>query len=122
MEDLKLAIEKAYPLELVPDSLTRESLEHEAFAESRRKTYIGRQSYFDRLDKHVTEEGTPLVITGESGIGKSALLANWTKHWKEAHGDDFIFQHYIGGTTKSGDHWAVPRPCAELRLSPSRAE
>ncbi|MBK6860463.1 MAG: tetratricopeptide repeat protein [Saprospiraceae bacterium] len=107
LEDLKLAIEKAYPLELVPDSLTRESLEHEAFAESRRKTYIGRQSYFDRLDKHVTEEGTPLVITGESGIGKSALLANWTKHWKEAHGDDFIFQHYIGGTTKSGDHWAL---------------
>jgi len=107
LADLKAAIEKVYPLEQVPDAFIRESLEHEVFAESRRRTYIGRLTYFDRLDKHITDEGTPLVITGESGIGKSALLANWVQHCREKRRDDFIFQHYIGGTTQSADHWSL---------------
>ncbi|MCK4463513.1 MAG: tetratricopeptide repeat protein, partial [Candidatus Omnitrophica bacterium] len=34
-------------------------------------------------------------------------LANWIVHWKKEHTGDFIFQHYIGGTPDSTDHWKM---------------
>jgi tetratricopeptide (TPR) repeat protein len=107
LEDLKAAIEAQFPIEGVPDPLTREARDHEAFAETRRRTYIGRLDYFARLDRHATDNGGPLVLVGDSGSGKSALLANWLEYWRKAHADDFIFQHYIGGTPDSADHWRL---------------
>ena len=34
-------------------------------------------------------------------------MANWLEHWRRQHPDDFIFQHYIGGTPDSADHWQL---------------
>lgn len=107
LADLSAAIEAEFPKENVPDSLTREAQGHEAFAEIRRRTYIGRADYFEALDRHVTGEGRPLVLLGDSGSGKSALLANWVALWREEHPKDFIVQHYIGGTTDSADYWRL---------------
>lgn len=107
LEDLKAAIEAQFPIENVPDALTREMRDHEAYAEIRRRTYIGREGYFKTLNDHAAGSGGPLVLLGESGSGKSALLANWLKHWREAHPRDFTFQHYIGGTPDSADHWRL---------------
>jgi len=45
-------------------------------AASRRRVYIGRPEYMARLDAHAGGDGLPLVLTGESGGGKSALLAS----------------------------------------------
>ena len=47
----------------------------------------------------------PLVVLGESGSGKSALLANWAARYREKHTDAFMIQHYIGATPYSAD-WA----------------
>jgi nephrocystin-3 len=44
--------------------------------------YIGRRDYFDRLDAHARGDGPPLVVLGESGVGKSALLANWVQRFR----------------------------------------
>jgi len=107
LEHLKAAIEAQFPIEDIPDSLTREARNHEAFAASRRRTYIGRPDYFEELDRHVTDNGVPQVLLGESGSGKSALLANWVEHWRKAHPRDFIFQHYIGGTPDGAVHWKL---------------
>src|SRR6185503_8127033 len=76
LHDMKAILEHAYPKGSVPDPLDRDALEHEAFAQSRAKVYIGRQEYYDRLDEHARRDGPPLVVLGESGSGKSALLAN----------------------------------------------
>ena len=107
LDDLTAAINAQYPKEDVPDQLTREAQGHEAFAAARRKTYIGRNEYFATLDHHAAATGVPLVLLGESGSGKSALLANWVAHWREKHPKDYIFQHYIGGTTDSSDHYQL---------------
>ena len=107
LDDLTAAIDAQYPKEDIPDQLTREAQGHEAFAAVRRKTYIGRNEYFDTLDRHVAADGGPLVLLGESGSGKSALLANWVAHWREKHPNDYIFQHYIGGTADSSDHFQM---------------
>ena len=117
LEDLQAVIDAEYPPEDAPDALTREALDHEAFAEIRRRTYIGREAYYEVLDRHVNAEASegnqpsaddkPLLLLGESGSGKSALLANWIDRWRESNPDDFIFQHYIGSTTDSADHWQL---------------
>jgi tetratricopeptide (TPR) repeat protein len=105
--DLKEAIKARFPVEEVPDRLTHEARDHDAFAETRRRTYIGRPDYFARLDRHAEGDSGPLVVLGESGSGKSALLANWVERWRKAHPDDFTFEHYIGSTPDSADHWRL---------------
>ncbi len=107
LEQLKGAIEEQFPEESILDPLEREARDHEAFAEIRRRTYIGRPDYYEALDQHVAGEGAPVVLLGDSGSGKSALLANWIDRWRESHPNDFIFQHYIGGTSDSAVHWKL---------------
>jgi nephrocystin-3 len=107
LNQLKSAIDVLYPVEDIPDPIDREANEHEAFAEIRRKTYIGRPEYFQVLDGYISNPGQPLLLLGDSGSGKSALLANWVKHWREISPGDYLFQHYIGGTTDSADHWKL---------------
>src|ERR1019366_9628450 len=65
--------------------LDRAAADHEAYAASRRRVYIGREEYIERLDAHAAGDGPPLVVLGASGGGKSALLANWTHRWSERH-------------------------------------
>ena len=107
LDDLRAAIDADYPKESIPDPLTREAKDHEAFAEVRRRTYIDRPDYYHTLDRHVASNGGPLVLLGESGGGKSALLANWATQWRKNHPQDFLVEHYIGGTPDSADHWRV---------------
>jgi nephrocystin-3 len=107
LEELWAAIDQEYPAGEVPDPLAREAAEHEAFAQSRAKVYIGRPEYYARLDEEVTGDGPPLVILGESGVGKSALLANWALGYRKKHPDDFVFCHFIGSTPQSTDYVAL---------------
>ncbi|MCB0711368.1 MAG: tetratricopeptide repeat protein [Ignavibacteriae bacterium] len=93
---------------------------HEAFASTRRRAYVENQKILDRLD-HYVEEGAwqeqgrtvsathtprllPLVITGESGSGKSALLSHWSNRYQKEHPESIIITHYIGATASSSDH------------------
>ena len=116
LEDLKAVVDNQFPITSIPDPLDREARDHEAFAEIRRRTYIGRADYFTALDRHAAGNSGPLVVLGDSGSGKSALLANWLAFWHQTHPHDFIFQHYIGGTTDSAEHWRLmSRLIAEIK-------
>lgn len=107
LTDLTRVINELFPEGSQPDSLDREAIDHEAYAQSRERVYVGRQEYFDRLDAHAAANDTqPLVVLGESGAGKSSLLANWVARYRKAHPDAFVLQHYIGATPYSAD-WAA---------------
>ena len=106
LQDLTTIIDDLYPEGSQPDPLDREAAEHETFARSRSRVYIGRQTYFDQLDAHARADSPPLVILGESGSGKSALLANWGIRYRTEHPDDFVLMHFIGATPGSAD-WAA---------------
>eukprot|EP01035_Chromulina_nebulosa_P041684 gene41684-56430_t len=83
--------------------------EHEAFAASRVSQYVyvpTKDSFFSMLDQHAdTLEGdvkAPLVLLGNEGCGKSALMANWvSKRREHKHRDEFLFQHFVGCSTQS---------------------
>ena len=110
LEDFTRLIDRLFPEGSQPDPLDRDALEHEAYAHNRRRVYIGRHEYFDRLDTHVAGDGDrPLVILGESGSGKSALLANWATRYRQTHSDVLLIEHYIGATRASGDWAALTR-------------
>ena len=112
LADLTAAIDAHFPPDQVPDVWSGEDRDHEAYARSRRTDfYVGRDAYFNRLDNLAREgaNGCGLTILGESGGGKSALLANWVARWREAHPGDFLFQHYIGSSAMSAGHLALMR-------------
>ncbi|MBK7381973.1 MAG: tetratricopeptide repeat protein [Flavobacteriales bacterium] len=108
-EDLVAAIDADFPKEEVPNELTRERLEHEAFAESRREVYVERPSNHQALDRHVLNDGAPLVLHGPAGSGRSALLANWLTQWSADHPTDHLIVHYVGATSKSAERDAMLR-------------
>jgi hypothetical protein len=70
--DLQTAIRVHFPDDVPPDPLGREASEHEAFAEVRRHTYIGRNSYFKRLDDHAAGDRKPLVMFART-IGEELM-------------------------------------------------
>ena len=113
LEDLWKAIDERYPIEKVPTPLERQRMEHDAFAEARTKVYVGRREYLKRLDDHVTGNSPPLVLLGESGSGKSALIANWAKEYRSKHPGEFMVVHFIGGTAYSADYVAILRRIME---------
>jgi len=120
-EDLWRAINEVFPPSSVPDALERESLEHRVFMESRTRAYVEREGLFAQLDEfadNVSKAEEPeepvseveqeqenesppppsvRVVLGESGSGKSALLAAWLKR----RGDDVVFFHFAGATPLS---------------------
>ncbi|MBW2738967.1 MAG: tetratricopeptide repeat protein [Deltaproteobacteria bacterium] len=112
LDDLTAAIDNVFPPDQVPDVWEREDRDHEAYAKSRHtEFYVGRDAYFDHLNAFVRDgaAGCGLTVLGESGGGKSALLANWVARWRQANPNDFMFQHYIGSSPMSAGHLGLMR-------------
>jgi len=125
LKDLWAAINEVFPASSVPEALERESLEHRVFMESRTRAYVERDGLFDKLDafadapesdsleepinqdreeqpddadSNSTEKKQPpsvRVVLGESGSGKSALLAAWLAKREP------VFFHFTGSTAAS---------------------
>lgn len=109
LADLGAIIDRLYPEGSEPDQAARETAGHEAFARSRARAYVGRAETFQRLDAHADGSSPPLVVTGESGLGKSALLANWIAAYQKTHPTTPVIAHYIGATAESTDWAALAR-------------
>jgi tetratricopeptide (TPR) repeat protein len=101
--DFTELIENLFPDDRQYDAVDRERAEHEAFARSRLLAYVGRQEYFDRLDQHLVSDARALAVIGESGIGKSALLANWLERYRSVNPGTFSLIHCIGSTPDSSN-------------------
>ena len=70
------------PKDKVEDPAVHERQKLQAFLDDKSDNYIPNKAYISYLDKFLND--TPnqhLVITGESGMGKSALLAYWLKKY-----------------------------------------
>lgn len=101
LKDLTELIDGQYPQGSEPDVVDRELTDHEIFAASRTHVYVARREYFEQLTAHVAGDGPPLVVTGESGSGKSALLANWALWYRHWHPDELVVMHFAGATSLS---------------------
>ncbi len=107
--DLWEAIDAAFPDSEALDRSDQEASEHEAFALSRATVYVAREEYLRALDAQADQDGPPLVLVGESGVGKSALVSNWYLRRREANPDQFMILHSIGNSPDSTSHVEIIR-------------
>ena len=88
------------------DELSKELSLHDAFYINRLSLgdqYIESQQYLQIVNKHAYEIEAPLVVTGPSGSGKSALLANWLKNHlsKPQDGKTIVAYHFVASTAQN---------------------
>ena len=144
LSDLKAELDERYPQEKYHEELTDEKCEvmlikkervfHACFAQSRVNNYIP--------DAPLNEDGTvgpaiegktikemfaylgspstkPLIVTGEMGSGKSALLAKFAELWagENPHevGTNIVIQHYAGSGGEARVAWVLRRFLAEIK-------
>ena len=112
-QDLWQLLDDAFPLSEIPDAFEREQQRHEAYASPRRRLYLGGDSYLESLDLFVSE-GTPrIVIEGESGGGKSALIANWLSVRAQCFTEDLLYAHYTAASADAADPTSLVRRLCE---------
>jgi len=113
LADLWQAIDARFPADTIPTALEQERRGHEAFAAERTRVYLGRPEYFEQLDAHARGSGPPLVLLGDSGSGKSALIANWVKEYRKQDQNALLILHCIGSTAGSADYVGLLRRIME---------
>ncbi len=115
IDDLWSRIDEQYPADEVPDELERERRSHESYAAERRRVFVGQEAtvaaLLGRLESadaasHLT------VVTGESGTGKSALLANVLEQYRAKHPHDQVIEHYLAAGYGAADPAKILRRLA----------
>jgi len=100
-DDIEKYINQKFPSTNILTINQGESGIHETYSKCLARVYAANQKYFFLLDKHVANEPFPIVITGESGVGKSALLANWSQRFVNHHPEDLVVVHFVGSSAAS---------------------
>jgi tetratricopeptide (TPR) repeat protein len=111
--DLTRLVDRLFPEETVPSALEREGIEHASYGAARRFAFVGRAELLKSLTTLTEDSHSPIVLVGEPGCGKSALLAEWVHRRRQTHPDDLVIEHYIGSTPESADWRSVVRRVLE---------
>jgi WD40 repeat protein len=86
------------------EALEKEITDHGSFGENRARSFIGRASILKTiLDYVAREDRHPLAVWGESGSGKSALMAKAISACGSCVADAAIVSRFIGATPASSD-------------------
>lgn len=98
--DLWALIDQQFPAGEQPNALEKEARKHADYRRSRTGAgqYIGGQGSIAQLEQWIEEGQQQILITGESGAGKSALIANWMAAHETSHPDDLLYAHHLGCT------------------------
>ena len=95
-------------------------LEHErtvqkSYINNRHGHYQKPMADLKRLDDFLDGDDAHLVITGLSGMGKSALIANWLKEKESIPQSRNIIYHFVGNSFSGSDHRQILQHiCDEL--------
>lgn len=90
--------------------LKKERLEQAAFLKSKTVIYEPVLGVEAKLNEFAEAPGQCLVIAGESGSGKSAIIANWIKK-RTALNSEKLLYHFAGQSGAEGDYRKI---CARL--------
>ena len=107
----KVVISEAQRFESRP-ALDPEVEAHDAFAKDRSRHFVGRKSILDAINEYLnSDDRRTLVIQGESGSGKSAILAQASG----AAGVNGAVRRFIGATPESSSGITLLRSlCLEI--------
>jgi len=103
-DNLSRIIEKQIKALKEQTPLEKEIDAHEDFRKDRAKHFISRVEILDSIKDYIHgTDNHPLAIYGESGTGKSALLAYASEQAKEQSPDAKVIFRFVGATPGSSD-------------------
>ncbi len=125
--DPKLAAHFTTDSSVQPDEFAEERGQMESFIEERVDRYIlgSREPLMNDLLAFASTDEVPniLVLTGEPGLGKSALLAKFTRKLEALYPSSSILPHFVGASTGSTDlRRTLRRLCHELAKAAGNTE
>jgi len=105
-EDVYAALARSIEAELAGaealDPLERELEQHLRFGRDRRQAFVGRRTALERIAGYLSGDGEgPLAVTGPSGAGKTALMAEAMVQARRDFPDTRVLQRFIGATPRS---------------------
>jgi len=90
------------PAETQPDPLMEELDYHNRFMESRLRVYVGREQLNRDLFAFAQgDEPVACLVTGPSGSGKSAALAQFVTDYRQKHPQTLVVPHFVGASPRS---------------------
>ncbi len=96
-QDFKRAIDLYFPLNELEDEVEKNKYDQEIFAMNRAKYFVGREDYLKELDAYIQNGGAPMVLSGQSGSGKSAILSHWATEYKKQEVQKMpLVMHFVG--------------------------
>ena len=110
-KDFRDLIDRLFPEDDPPDPLEVARRRHAAYSAVRAHGYRPFGDACARLHAHAAGDGPPLFVTGEAGIGKSALLASWCREYRNRNPEAFVFEHFVGAEPGSADVNGMLRRC-----------
>jgi len=99
LADMGAFVDSRFPPGEKLSFLDSERFKHNMFAKGKKQIYLANEQLFIELDKHLSKDSRislPVVVLGDPGVGKSALLANWSQRYSDHHPEDIVVQMYIG--------------------------
>jgi len=109
-KDFKTLVNSIFPEKKPLSVLEKERMQQRIFLKSRTRSYIENPEWMKFLDEFAESGETTAVVTGESGMGKSALLANWiANRQKQKTENEKIIYHFTGISMSGGDHRRIIR-------------
>ena len=106
-QDIWQLLDQDFPAADVPDAFERDMMRHDAYASPRRRLYLGGEKYLDQLKTWLDGDAPKIRIEGQSGGGKSALLANFINAYRKDHPKDLVFEHYLGASADAANPYAL---------------
>lgn len=105
VDEIRARIENQFPLDGGMSELERERFRHQAYRRSLTSVYLPNEEVFVEIDKFLcSEQERPLLVAGPAGVGKSALLANWSKKHMAQHPEDLLITHWVPCSPVASDH------------------
>ncbi len=114
-EILESALSHDFPEQKLTDPFAQESQSHQVHALPFETIHIMREGLVQKLDDYIERGGPPLMVLGETGSGKTALMSNYYRHLKETCQDDFILLHFIGILEQNSIAGLIYRITGELK-------
>lgn len=96
--DLWAVIEREHPEQEPQAPLQQEQQRHSDYRRARTGLYLGGETAITQLESWIEEGEQRILITGESGAGKSALIANWLEAHQKSAPQDLVHAHHLGCT------------------------
>ncbi|QPN66539.1 tetratricopeptide repeat protein [Synechococcus sp. CBW1006] len=96
--DVWALIDQQFPEGEQPDALALEAARHASYRADRTGLYLGGEGYIEQLEQWIKAGEQRILITGDSGSGKSALIANWIAAHEQSQPGDVIYSHHLGCT------------------------